>query len=623
MIKRHQSLPLLIKALKTIFCVKLTDVMNKNFVIIAVALLLSSCSSEVIKEISSKESAPQVNKKEAQSIFIDGSISEMKGQFNEAVTQYLEALKYDPQPGIYYAIAKNYFRLNKLSSALQYSRNAVKKDSSNVEYLTLHASIYSASHLEDSAAAVYQKIIRLDTANVTAYYNLAQISEPRQPSVALSYYKKIIDLIGPDWNALIRIADINERMGNIDETIKTVEELIKMNPSELHLKKLLIESYIKIKNYEKAEVLIEEAQISFPDDLNLIEMKGNIFIQKGLWKNAAAEFMKLVTSPEVNFDAKLKIGTSFYLQAEKDSVNYDYAKEIFQTINRDTSDWQVNAYLGEIEIRKGNDSSAVEYLKKAVNLAEWNAQVWVRLGGLLFDTKKYKEAIEYMSKASEKFPNDFPINLIYGLSLSADNDHQKAKEALQKALNINPDDVTALSALGYTLNQLKEDDEALVRLNKALSIEPENLQVISVIAMIHESRKDYSVSDSLYARAIKIDSSNVLILNNYAYSLADRGINLKQALSMAKKAIEKEPKNSSYLDTIGWIYFRLGEYKKAKTKIEEATKIEEKNATLIDHLGDVYFKLGSKVKALELWEKAFEIDSTKSEIKKKIEKGEL
>ena len=621
--KTHQSLPLLIKALKTIFCVKLTDVMNKKFVIIAVALLLSSCSSEVIKEISSKESTPQVNRKEAQSVFIDGSISEMKGEFNEAVTKYLEALKYDPQPGIYYAIAKNYFRLNKLSSALQYSRNAVKKDSSNVEYLALHASIYSASHLEDSAAAVYQKIIRLDTANVTAYYNLAQISEPREPSVALSYYKKIIDLIGPDWNALIRIADINERMGNIDETIRTVEELIKMNPSELHLKKLLIESYIKIKNYEKAEALIDEAQISFPDDLNLIEMKGNIFIQKGLWKNAAAEFMKLVKSPELNFDAKLKIGTSFYLQAEKDSVNYDYAKEIFQTINSDTSDWQVNAYLGEIEIRKRNDSSAVEYLKKAVNLAEWNSQVWVRLGGLLFDTKKYKEAIQYMSKASEKFPNDFPINLIYGLSLSADNDNQKAKEALQKALNINPDDVTALSALGYTLNQLKEDDEALVRLNKALSIEPENLQVISVIAMIHESRKDYAVSDSLYERAIKIDSSNVLILNNYAYSLADRGINLKQALFMAKKAIEKEPKNSSYFDTIGWIYFRLGEYKKAKIKIEEATKIEEKNATLIDHLGDVYFKLGSKVKAMELWKKAFEIDSTKSEIKKKIEKGEL
>ncbi|MCX6170998.1 MAG: tetratricopeptide repeat protein [Ignavibacteriales bacterium] len=597
--------------------------MNKKIAIIVITLLFSSCTSEVIKESSSTGNTTKINKREAESIFIDGSISEMKGQFNEAVIQYLEALKYDPQPGIYYSIAKNYFRLNKLASALQYSRNAIKKDSSNIEFLTLHASIYTASHMDDSAAAVYQRIIRLDTTNVTAYYYLAQISEPRQPSIALSYYKKIIDLIGPEWNALIKIADINERMGNIDETIKTVEELIKMNPSELHLKKLLIESYIKTKQYDKAAAIIAETQISYPDDLNLIEMKGNIFIQQGLWKDASIEFMKLVKSPEINIEAKLKIGTSFYLQAEKDSVNYKYAEEIFQIINRDTSDWQANAYLGEIEIRNKNDSLAVGYLKTAVNLAEWNSQIWIRLGGLLFDSKRYKEAIQYMSKASEKFPNDFPINLIYGLSLSADNDHQRAKEALQRALNINPDDVTALSALGYTLNQLKDDDEALISLNKALSFEPANLQVISVIAMIHESRKNYAVSDSLYKEAVKIDSSNVLILNNYAYSLAERGINLQQALSMSKKAIEKEPKNSSYLDTIGWIYFRLGEYKKAKTNIEEAAKIEDKNATLIDHLGDVYFKLGNKIKALEFWKKAFELDSTKSEIKKKIEKGSL
>ena len=147
--------------------------------------------------------------------------------------------------------------------------------------------------------------------------------------------------------------------------------------------------------------------------------------------------------------------------------------------------------------------------------------------------------------------------------------------------------------------------------------------MISIIALIHETRKNYAVSDSLYTSAIKIDSTNILILNNYAYSLAERGIKLQEALSMAERAIEKEPKNSSYLDTIGWIYFKLGEYKKAKLNIEGSTKIEDNNATLLDHLGDVYFKLGNKTKALENWKKAYKIDSTKNEIKKKIEKGEL
>lgn len=597
--------------------------MNNKIVIVILAFLLSSCVSDVVKETALMKQNVATNKKAAQELFIDGSVFELKGQYNEAITQYLEALKYDSQPGLCYIIAKNYYRINKLSSALNYSKKAVEKDSSNTEFLMLHATIYSASHLEDSAATIYYKIIKLDSNNVTVYFNLAQISEPKKPGLALSYYKKVVDLMGPEWNVLIKIADLNERLGNVDETIKTLEELLKLNPSELNFQKLLIESYIKTKNFEKAIALLNEAQISFPDDPNLLEMKGNVLIQKGLWKDASTEYLKLVKNPEINFENKIRIGTAFYLQGEKDSVTYDLAKEIFQEINKDTLDWQVNAYLGEIDVRKKNDSTAVEYFKVATNLAEWNAQIWVRLGGLLFDTKRYKEAIRYMGKAAEKFPNDFAVNLIYGLSLSSVNEHLKANDALQRALNINPDDVTALSAIGYTLNQLKEDDTALVHLDKALLLEPKNLQVISIIALIHETRKNYAVSDSLYTSAIKIDSTNILILNNYAYSLAERGIKLQEALFMAKKAIEQEPGNSSYLDTIGWIYFKLGEYKKAKINIEEATKIENKNATLLDHLGDVYFKLGNKTKALENWKKAYEIDSTKNEIKKKIEKGEL
>jgi len=602
--------------------------MKFKIYLIYIALILAGCSSDVVRENNlnannDQSFNSQQNKKLAQEKFIAGSLQELKGQFAEAILEYLEALKYDPQPGINYAIAKNYYRLNKFSSALTYSQKAVENEPKNTEFLTLQATIYSSSHLEDSAAVVYSKIIQLDSTNVTAYYSLAQLIEAKKPTVALSYYKKIIEMIGPEWSVLVRIADINERMGNVKETITTVEELIKLNPSDLLLQKLLIESYLKTKDYEKALSKVNESLTSYPDDESLIDLKGKIFIQQGKWKDASKEYMKLVKSRNIGIEEKLKIGTLFYFQSEKDSTTLNIAKQIFLEVSKDTLDWQVNAYLGEIEIRGHKNESAIEYFKTAAKLAEWNVQVWTRLGGLLFDTKKYKDAIEYMSKASEKFPNDFAINLIYGLSLSTENEHLKAKEALEKAFKLNPDDVTVLSALGYTLNQLKNNKEALVHLNKALIIEPKNIQVISVLAMIHESQKEYQISDSLYTSALKIDSSNVLIMNNFAYSLAERGIRLQEAFTMSKKAVDAEPKNSSYLDTFGWIYFRLGNYKKAKINIEEAVKVENKNATLLDHLGDVHFKLGEKIKAVEFWKNAFELDSTKTSIKSKIEKGEL
>ncbi len=600
--------------------------MKYKLLLLFIAFITFGCNSEIVKNNHSesrKSDNKFYNKRIAQENFIEGSILETKGLFNEAIEQYLGALNYDPQPGIYYTLAKDYFRLNKLSSALNYIQKAVKGDNNNTEYLMLQATVYSASHLEDSSVSVYRKIIAIDSTNITALYGLGQLNEAKRPIEAISYYNKIIKYVGPEWDVLVKIAEINERMGNVNETIKTVENLIKLNPSNLQLQKLLIESYIKTKDCDKAIAMINESLVSFPDDLNLIEFKGKALVMQGKWKDASIEYMRLVKDKNISFETKLKVGTSFFLESDKDTNNLEIAKLIFLQLNHDSLDWQVNASLGEIELKKKNDSAAVEYFKKSTQIAEWNAQVWIRLGGTLFDSRRYKEAIQFMSKASEKFPNEFAINLIYGLSLSTENEHIKAKDALQRALNLNPDDLTALSAMGYTLNQLKEDDAALVSLHKALSIDPNNLQVLSIMGLIYETRKEYQISDSLYARALKVDTTNILIMNNFAYSLAERGIRLEEALSMSQKSIDKEPKNASYLDTFGWIYFKLGDYNKARINVEEAAKMEDKNATILDHLGDVYLKLGNKSKAKEYWEKAFEADSSKTEIKMKIQKGEL
>jgi tetratricopeptide (TPR) repeat protein len=601
--------------------------MKYNIVFLLLLLIITACSSNVVKEkVTLNDLNAEVqpdNSKLALERFIDGSILESKGQIAEAILEYLEALKYDEQAGISYTLSKCYFKLSKLTPALRYIQDAIADDPENIDYLTLKGGIFSASHLDDSAAVCYKKIISIDSSNASAYFSLAQIDEAKNPTEALSLYKKIIDIIGPEWSVLVHVVELNEKMGNIPETIKTVEELIRLNPSELSLQKVLIDSYIKIKEYDKAIKKVDDALISFPDDNSLIELKGNALVQKGLWKEASVQYLKLMKKPDVNIETKIRIGTSFFTASEKDSNNLNIAKSMFEEIDKDSSDWQVNAYLGEIALRQKDDSTAINHLKVAAELADWNAQIWLRLGGLLFDGRRYEEAIKYLSKAADKFPNEFGINLIYGLSLSQNNKNQKAEEYLQRALNIKPDDLTALSSLGYTLNQLKEDDKALVLLDKALTIDPKNLQVISIIALINETRKNYQVSDSLYQQALKIDSVNVLILNNYAYSLADRKIRLQDALSMSKKAVGLEPKNASYLDTIGWIYYQLEDYNHAKTNIEEAIKLEGKNATILDHLGDIYFRMKDKSKAIDLWQKAFDLDQTKSEIKQKIDKGEL
>ncbi|MCX7797729.1 MAG: tetratricopeptide repeat protein [Melioribacter sp.] len=587
-------------------------------------LVIIGCSSKVVKQNSVDDKfIEKSNKKLAIEKFISGSIYEAKGDIQKAINEFQEALKYEQKPGIYYALAKNYYRINKLSNALQNARKAVELEPTNKEFLFLLASIYDSSHLIDSSITVYEKIVSIDSTNVVAYFQLAKLYERNRPKQALSLYKKLINMIGPDWDVLVNMIDLNERLGNIDETVKTLEELVKLNPSDLQLQKFLIDAYIKTKNYDKALKICDESLITFPNDIGLLDLKGNIFIQQEKWKEAANVYKLIFDNKESDFNIKLKISSLFLMAAEKDSSNLHIAKSFFEKLNKDSTDWQVIASLGEIEAKLKNDSLAIEYFKKATKLAEWNVQLWIRLGGFLFDKRKYSDVIILLSEAVEKFPNDFAINLIYGLSLSQLNNYQEAKIYLGRAVKINPNDITSLTAYGYTLNQLKDENGALEVLNKALLIDPKNIDVLGMAALIYDSQKNFIMSDSLYSMALKIDSTNALILNNYAYSLAERGIRLEEALKMSKKAVEKDPQNASYLDTIGWVYYQLGDYLTAKKFIEDSLKLDNKNATVTDHLGDVYFKLGNKEKAKEFWKKALELEPQNEKIKQKLEKGEL
>ncbi|MFA7287933.1 MAG: tetratricopeptide repeat protein [Melioribacteraceae bacterium] len=597
----------------------------RKLVPVILLIVLSACSMEreTVRNDDEQQAIPKDYKQYALERFIQGSTYELQDRYDEAVREYSEAVKYDPKSGIYYSLAKSYFRLNRLDLALYNSKKAVSLDSLNKDYLYLLGAIFSTNKQNDSAAFCFEKVIKLDSTDSGGYFNLAEQLEATKPSESLKLYRKVIDMIGPEWGVLIKIADLNERLGNVKETIKTIEDLLDINPSSLELKKMLIESYIKNDNNDKAFEQIEEAMISNPEDVDLINYKGELLLSSLKYKEAAELYYTLAESDQVPNQKKIEIGQRFFGLADKDSSNLDYAYNIFSKIKTDSVDWELPAYLGEILLKEKKDSLAIEQFKLAAKLADWNPQLWVRLGGLLFDTGHYTQVVDLMKDVADKFPNDYAINLIYGLSLSQENNPADASKYLYNAVKINPNDLMALSAYGFNLNQLKKDEEAVTYLEKALIIAPDDIQTIGVLAMIYENRKQYSISDSLYQKALSLDAENILIMNNYAYSLSNRGIKLDESLEMSRKTVEKEPENSSYLDTLGWIYFKVGNYKEAEFYIKRAIEKDKNNATLLDHLGDVLFKKGEKNKAIEYWKNAFELDPVLENLKSKIEKGEL
>jgi len=602
--------------------------MNKYIALLLLSIIIAGCSSsEVTKtdEVSNQTVIdPEIRKDKALEHFVNGSIAESNSDYTLALAEYNEALKYDTSSGICFALAKNYYSINKLRDALKYSKLSVQLDSTKKEYNLLLADIYIQAREDDSAAVVLEKIIANDSTDVKVYYKLARLYENTRPLEAIKIYDKIIDIIGLDWNVLLHVAELYEKLGYKEKAAESVQGLLLLDPSNIELKKLAIDFYARNDYYDEALAMLDDIIETMPDDLEAREKRAQIFILQNNWEEASKEFKYIIEKPDVPLEAKINIGATYFAKSFSDSTALPIAKEFFEEIDKDTTYWLVKLYMGAIALTEGNDTLAINNFKYVTENASWHLESWVNVGGLYFDNQRYEEAELFMLEAIERFPNSFAVNLILGLSLAQQNKTLESREYLEKAVELNPSDLNSLSAFGFTLSQLGETDEAIVYLERALRLDPDNVNILGQLGLIYNNLDMMAESDSLYELALQIDPENALINNNYAYSLSERDLQIDRALTMIEIAINADSTNSSYLDTYGWIFYKLGEYDNAYYYIQKAIEVDgDDNAVLLEHLGDVLYMQGKKEAAIEHWEKALELDSTNETLINKVSTGAI
>jgi Tfp pilus assembly protein PilF len=105
-------------------------------------------------------------------------------------------------------------------------------------------------------------------------------------------------------------------------------------------------------------------------------------------------------------------------------------------------------------------------------------------------------------------------------------------------------------------------------------------------------------------------------LNGLGYFLTERNEKLEEALEMTQRAVNAEPNNSSYLDSLGWVYFKMGKLEEAERYLKRAIEGSHKSPVMYDHLGDVYEKQGKKELAVDSWQKALSMTSDVNEANK-------
>ncbi len=526
----------------------------------------------------------------AMQLFIDGSLKESKGEYAEAILDFQDALRYDKNPAILFALAKNYAVLKRFVPAQENALEAVRLDSTKIEYRELLAQIYIHSMQLQKAADVYRAILTIDPNHVPSLFSLAQIMERARPAESLEYYERIIRKQGPSWDIYLQIAQLNIALQRYDNAIKAFEEMLEIDPNNIVVKQSLVDLFMRQKQHDRALAMINDVLEQNPDNLYLRASRVDVYLQHDQWDAARNDMETILKSDSLEPDLHFRIGLAYYTQSIKDSLLLPDAISVFQQFEKNhPADWRPYLYLGVLYRQMKLDSIAENYLNKATATANWSGDAWWQLGWLYFDRQDFSETIAIMNKAKSYVPNDFRIYMLLGIAYNRSGLQNDSRIALERAHELNPQDINVLSSLGLTYDALKMHTE----------------------------------SDSTYEKALLIDADNALVLNNYAYSLSERNIDLDRAMTMSKRSLEQDSLNASYLDTYGWILYQLGRYQEALLYIKKAIDAGDASPVVLEHLGDVYAKLNDYENALQFWTMALEKDKTNTGLKTKIERARL
>jgi Flp pilus assembly protein TadD len=559
------------------------------FVILTiVSLFLQACSGQ--KEAAQVPATPE-NQELALQYFLAGSMSDQKGEYASAVLEYQDALKYKQDPAIYHAISKDYAILGKHDLAISNAKEAVRLDGNNIKYRQALAEIYlNASNLE-GAVSEYEQIVRIDSTDRSIQMNLARLYLIHTPDKAVAMYETVIRRFGPQGDALAQLAQIYANRGDFVKAIGALSQLAELEPTNLEVRKALGDIYIRQDSVDAALAIYRDLAELRPGDLEVRAALTHSYLIKQDYAKAAAEFESVFKGGDsLTADAQIRFGQIFVSFVQEDSAVVPYAEELFQTVReRFPDDWRPYWFLGALASQTGKDSSALAYFGKVKELAEWNPDGWIGVASVYYDAGKFAEAIAVLNDAKKYVPDEFRLYFLLGISCQRAGQRVEAASALERAVQINDKSVDALSALALVYDELGQRAE----------------------------------SDSIYERALRIEPDNHLLLNNYGYSLAERGVQLDRAMKMAESAVHQQPENQSYLDTYGWILFMMGKYSEAREWINKAIVLGSASPVIHEHLGDVYYKLSDAVRAMEYWKKALDLDPANEDLQAKIRRGSL
>lgn len=558
--------------------------MKRLLILSAIAILtaLNGCAfrSGVVK---TTPPAKQKVSYKARDHFLQGLYYQQQGQYNEALVEYYQALHFDSTSAtIYRTIGENYMLLGHYEMAESMLKKALHLDRNNPRTLNMLVECALRQGDNNKAARYLEAYLKVRPYDNEARQMLILLYQQMGRDLEVARQNRIlIQLYGPKKDLLIKLVQVYVKAKKFDLAAKNCRAIIKIDSTDSR-------SYFLLGLIKEQKMQLDSALYYYQRALKFRPafsqaLERMVFLYETQKKyQALIPYLKRAIQADTTYTAgKIMLGeTYFYL------TKYDSARFVLQPLlKRPDIPMGVYELLGRIELNAKHYPLAKSYFKKIVAKDNKNKMGWLLLAFTYSDMDSTERAAAIFKDMSQKYPKDALIWAFYGNSMQT----------------------------------LKKYDEAIKAFRKALELQPDNESALAGLAVIYEDQKQFVKCDSIYEVGIKRLPESAMLLNNYSYSLAERGKDLQKAFELAQKAIQLESNNAAYLDTYGWVLYKMGKYKQATEYIKKSIELHANSAVVIEHLGDVYKAMGDNEKALEYYQKAFDLKPDNKKLKEKID----
>ncbi len=601
-------------------------------------------------------------------------LHQLRGGYEEAITQYQEALKQDPQSSyLYEALALLYYQRGYIQRAITHCQQAIKLDPQSSSPHRLLGNIYYSlflysednSQYAEKAVEEFNAALKLDKSDNEIYLSLGKLylaqKNYQESSKALYEY---LQASPQSEEARFYLGKNYLEQQDYPSAIENLKQALEIRPDYLQAITTLASIYRLLKDSPNAILTYQKGLEALPGDISLRNSLALEYLEGEDYEKAAEEF-----SSVLSYDPDNRFALAYLFFCYHKLRRYEEAEKLYlQMLEKYPDDVDTRYHLAQLSIDLKDYPKALKTYLNLFSLKEEGkiklrdnelGNLWARIGIAYFRNKNFPQAIQSFQKALKlNIRTDRAVLPYLILSYHRNKESDKALEICDQQLLGSPSSKTFLILKAEILGEKGEIEEGarLIReriqedesdpllhialsevylraksysqaeevLHKALSLFPNNETLLFNLGSVYERTKRFELAEETFRKVIASNPNNHLALNYLGYMLAEKGSKLQESVEFIKRALELDVNNGSYLDSLGWAYFKLNNLQLAEKYLTLAIEREGDSPEIHDHLGDLYYMLGRFKEALQEWEKAISLsieDATK--VREKIEKLKL